>query len=361
MSDIPKPIDFVEELASFVAKSGLRLGDDARDLLLKTEIFAEKKDIFPFRWVFLAVFIREYLPLRRLLSIHGIDPSTAAEIAEKEASDTPEDYHEYDEDTYCTEDGQGDRGLLGGGSIARARSVGVESISASHVFATLLDIHETSDPPGMNNWTDEGLHVPFNTLSHITGRRYPELWIKFDTVRKELDLLSPSTRRLEQIESAPSHVRNGLLSFLADHPDYYGNCFLIMPFRQSAPLLEIQKNIVSVLADFGIRVLRADDYVYSENVFTNIEVFMRGCRFAISVIERAASDQHNANVALEIGYMLGLKKEVCLLKEKTVPSLPSDLQGRLYVEFDMFSIDVTIKANLGRWLHGRRIVPTRQL
>jgi hypothetical protein len=354
-----RPVDFIEEFASFALKSGLHLGDEARDLLIKTEEFSESRNIFPFRWVYLAVFIREYRPLRRVLSNYGLDPLAAAEVAEAAACETLEEYHENDEDLYSAEDGLGDRGLLGGASIARARAAGLTSITANHLLGALLDIHDASDPPSSNNWTDEGLHVPFNTLSHIMGRRYRELWIRFDSVRKELDLLSPSTRRLEQIEMAPAHVRNGLLSFIAEHPDYHRNCFLIMPFRESPPLLAIHQNIISVLADAGICALRADDYIYSENMLTNIEVFMHGCRFAISVIERADSDQHNANVALEIGYMLGLKKDVCLLKEKSVSSMTADLQGRLFVEFDIFSIDATIKKNLGRWLYDRRIVSAK--
>lgn len=355
------PLDFVDGFASFAQRSGLHLGADARVLLIKTEEFAESRNVFPFRCVCLAVFIREHLPLRKVFSLYGLDPVAAADIAEVAATKHSDAYHEYDEDTYFDEDGRGDRSLLGSSAIARARAAGTKSISGRDLIGALLDIHDASDPPSSNNWTDEGLHVPFNTLSHIMGGRYPELWLRFDTVRKELDLVLPANKRQEQLEAAPAHVRNGLLSFLADHPDYNKNCFLIMPFRQSSPLLEIQKNIISVLAGSGFRVLRADDYVYSENVFTNIEVFMHGCKFAVSVIERAASEQHNANVALEIGYMLGMKKEVCLLKERTVSALPSDLQGRLYVEFDMFSIDATVRTNLGRWLHDRRIVPTDQV
>ena len=129
-----------------------------------------------------------------------------------------------------------------------------------------------------------------------------------------------------------------------------------MPFRPTPQLKEVHDTIRLVLADDGFNVLRADDEIYAENVFTNIEVYMHGARFAVSVFERMGSDQHNANVALEMGYMLGMDKDVCLLKERTVAALPSDLQGRLYVEFDAFSISETISTSIRRWLRERRLI-----
>ena len=128
-----------------------------------------------------------------------------------------------------------------------------------------------------------------------------------------------------------------------------------MPFERSAPLTNIHDAIRSALHNRGFKVLRADEYTYSENLFTNIEVFMHGCKFAISVFERSRSDQHNPNVNLEVGYILGLNKRVCILKDKTIPLLNVDLQGRLYVEFDIYDPEQTIRDGLVTWLRSRRL------
>ncbi len=349
------PRSRVEDFTAYSQKHGLSLTPEAIALLTVLEETAERYDVWLDRSLILAVFIREISDLRRCFLRHGIEPASAAEIAERDATSGDGDkYNDDDEDAYA-EGGFGNRSMLTSAAILRSRSSGSKTITPLQLVGALLDAHDADTPPLTNEqWTDEGLHVPFNTLSHVIGRKHEALWLPFDTVRKELGLLSPEVMRREPIESAPAHVRNSLLSFFADHPDYSRNCFLIMPFRDSRPLTEAQAAIRAVLAEYGFKVLRADDAVYSENVFTNIEAYMYGCRFAVSVIERSASEQHNANVALEIGYMLGLKKEVCLLKEKSVAALPSDLQGRLYTEFDMFSVLPTIESSLTRWLRDRR-------
>lgn len=355
MSATPK--SRVDDFAAHCEKQHLLLSEATVSLLTTIEETAKRHNVWLHSALVLAVCIQQTADLQRCLLRHGIDPTSAAETATRVAiSDGGDNYEDGNEDAYWT-DGVGNRSALGSSAILRVRSAGAKTITPTHIIGALLDSHDADTPPLRNaEWTDEGLHVPFNTLSHITGRKHQPLWLPFDTVRKELGLLTPEAMRREPIEAAPAHVRNALLSLFADHSDYNRNCFLIMPFRDCRPLSEVQQAIRSLLARHGFKVLRADDAVYSENVFTNIEAYMYGCRFAVSIIERSTSEQHNANVALEIGYMLGLKKDVCLLKEKTVPALPSDLQGRLYTEFDMFSVLPTIDTNVTRWLRDRRLV-----
>ena len=351
-------VDRVNQFAVNADKRGLRLTAEAQALVAKIEHTAEAHNFWMDRSITLAVCLREIPDLRRCLMRHGLDPSRAADVLESEVfSRSGEDsYNDDDQDDYV-EGRFGNRSALATAAIVRVRSSGLEEITPTQLVGALLDNHDGDFPVLQNaQWTDEGLHVPFNTLSHILGEKRQELWLSFETLRKELGLATPEAMRREPIDAAPSHVKDGLLSFFADHPDYSKNCFLIMPFRDVRPLTEAQLAIRTLLAAQGLKVLRADDFVYSENVFTNIEVYMYGCRFAVSVLERSLSDQHNANVALEIGYMLGMKKDVCLLKERTVTTLPSDLQGRLYSEFDMFSVVPSIEASLGRWLRDRRIL-----
>jgi nucleoside 2-deoxyribosyltransferase len=59
---------------------------------------------------------------------------------------------------------------------------------------------------------------------------------------------------------------------------------------------------------------------------------------------------YNPNVAFEIGYLKALGKPVCLLKEKSVKSLPTDLIGKNYNEFDINNCETTIDIELDKWL-----------
>jgi predicted nucleotide-binding protein len=61
-------------------------------------------------------------------------------------------------------------------------------------------------------------------------------------------------------------------------------------------------------------------------------------------------------VSLEVGYLLGLRKPVLLLKDQTLPRLPSDLVGRLYTEFNTFDVKGTLPAGIQHWLVNKKLL-----
>lgn len=77
---------------------------------------------------------------------------------------------------------------------------------------------------------------------------------------------------------------------------------------------------------------------------------MHGCGSGIAVFERLEEENFNPNVAFEVGYMLAMKKPVCLLKDRTLTTLHADLMGKIYKEFDPQNPSKTIPAVLSRWL-----------
>lgn len=54
--------------------------------------------------------------------------------------------------------------------------------------------------------------------------------------------------------------------------------------------------------------------------------------------------------------MLALKKPMCLLKDKTLKSLHSDLVGKLYKNFDPQNAEDTIIEVLRQWLSDKGII-----
>ena len=96
--------------------------------------------------------------------------------------------------------------------------------------------------------------------------------------------------------------------------------------------------------------LRSDDKQYHDDLFFNVLTYIYGTRFGIAVFERIAAEIFNPNVSLEVGYMLGLGKGVCLLKDSTLPKLHTDLGGKIYRPFDPQNPEATIRDKLLAWM-----------
>jgi hypothetical protein len=146
------------------------------------------------------------------------------------------------------------------------------------------------------------------------------------------------------------HLQPQFERFLRDHPDPSKNFFLMMSFEPSEQLESVYSTIEATLSARGLHCVRADKKDYSEDLWTNIEIYLTCCNFGIAVYEDLHARSANPNVALEVGYMLAKRKRVLLLKEKSLPAMPSDLVHKLYKKFDAFKIGETVTAEVARWL-----------
>lgn len=156
--------------------------------------------------------------------------------------------------------------------------------------------------------------------------------------------------------TVPPHIRGSVFRFRKDNPDYEKNCFLVMSFSSSALHKRIYKVLKATLSDLKLNLLRADDKPYAPDLLSNIETYIYGCSFAIAAFERIQNDAHNPNVAFEVGYLDGLKKPVCFLKEETVSTLFTDLIGRLCCKFDIQDVETTLPPQVEKWLRDNRII-----
>lgn len=140
-------------------------------------------------------------------------------------------------------------------------------------------------------------------------------------------------------------------SVLRIKKDFEGKriAFLIMQFGESRFHEEICQTISNVMAKMGIVVLRADYKEYHPDLYNNIMAYIHAAEFGIAVFERIDDDSFNPNVAFEVGYMLALKKKVCLLKERTLRNLPTDIVGKLYRTFDLTRLEDSLTNSLSRW------------
>lgn len=153
----------------------------------------------------------------------------------------------------------------------------------------------------------------------------------------------------EEAASTPE-IASGLEKFNFDFPTGKKTAFIIMQFSETKLHKEIVSCIKDILGRHNIVALRADDKQYMDDLFPNVKVYMHACDFGVAVFDRIVEDDFNPNVSLEVGYMLGMGKNVLLLKDKTLKSLPTDLTGKLYKQFNTLDIANSLPEQIEKWL-----------
>ena len=148
----------------------------------------------------------------------------------------------------------------------------------------------------------------------------------------------------------PPELRDSLERFRADYPNSHRVSFVMMRFGKTHAHQKITAAIEKALDSAGMVSLRADAKLYHDDLLSNVLTYVHGCGSGIAVFERLEEQTFNPNVSLEVGYMLALKKPICLLKDKTLKTLHTDLIGRVYKEFDPQAPDTTIPPQLTAWL-----------
>jgi hypothetical protein len=154
----------------------------------------------------------------------------------------------------------------------------------------------------------------------------------------------------ENSTEPPTEIRKSLELFKEDHPDSLKTAFIMMKFGDSSAHLKITEAVKHSLNKFEILGIRADEKQYHDDLFYNILTYIYGCGIGIAVFERIEADEFNPNVSFEVGYMIALNKSVCLLKDRTLKTLQTDLIGKLYRVFDPLDPSNTIPDAITRWL-----------
>jgi hypothetical protein len=348
------------DLADYVERRGIRLSWVAEAIFRDTEIIASGFGVYPFGESYLAGILGRYPPLQDTLIGGAQSVSRVVKAIEKHLSnDSPSSTPFLNDRTpYSSRKHRGGspRTRMIDLAILIARENNRIEVWGADVVEAMLRSHDEAFPAGENGtWADQRLHTEYNSLAHIIGEYLPELDVSFDTVRVAIAAHPAANFPNDPFGSAPPEIHSGLRLFLEDHPNFERNCFLMMSFNPSPFHGQVLEAAREALREQGFNPLRADDRAYSDQLLSNIRIYLHGCAFGVAVFERIESNDFNPNVSLEVGYYLGLGRPVCLLKERTLPRLPSDLAGSLYREFDLQRADVTIRAELARWLQDKRL------
>jgi len=306
--------------------------------------------------IFLCALFKEDPHVRSILVTRARNVKTASELLEKVANAIDFDPYDSQSEPYSRKENRDadPRTRIIDLAMAIARRTLRREIGTTDVVEALLEVHNESCPPEDNDdWTDTRLQLPHNIVSHILGTYHKVLDLSFSAI---LEALNVPDRPRTPVEAAPASIRSAVLRLLQDHPDYDRNCFLIMSFASSRIHASIYKAIKVSLGGLRFELLRADDRAYVDDLFLNVQTYMHGCAIGIAVFERVHPDVFNPNVSFEVGYMYGLRKQVCLLKDRTLPRLPSDVAGRLYEEFDVQDPTRTIGDRIERWLRDKKLL-----
>lgn len=175
-----------------------------------------------------------------------------------------------------------------------------------------------------------GILPPYQTSD--LQDEYEELMSRYitpaiDYIQGQLEKKYQKTSQitLQNTLEYPPEILFSLKKFEEDYPHFQKNGFIMMRLDNTKVHEQITKAIRSTLGKFNLNGLRADDKEYHDGLFENVLTYMYGCGFGIAVFERLEEENFNPNVALEVGYMRALHKSVCLLKDKTIKTLPADL------------------------------------
>src|SRR5438874_1801095 len=83
------------------------------------------------------------------------------------------------------------------------------------------------------------------------------------------------------------------------------------------------------LATHGLRLHLASDAIVEDTLFANVAAYMWACRYGFALLEDRVEEGVNYNVVIEVGAMFMAGRQTALLKDTTVPTLPTDLVGHI--------------------------------
>lgn len=227
----------------------------------------------------------------------------------------------------------------------------------------LQQLRDGTDPPGLAEYT-EAEQIYNAALLVDDGYAEGDI-VRDDQGRYAAAAMTSLTRSGHDLLDSAMHasprspeppvISESLARFREDHPPGSKTAFIMMQFGTTPLHRELTAAIRESLSRYGVSGLRADDKQYHDYLFPNVLTYIYGCTFGIAVFESLQNGDFNPNVSLEVGYAWAIGKNVCLLKDGSLPTLHTDLAGRLYKQFDAQSPESTISEALAQWLRDKGI------
>ncbi len=135
------------------------------------------------------------------------------------------------------------------------------------------------------------------------------------------------------------------------------NVFIMMHYGEHGDYERIERIVRDTLSLYGFKGTLARDHTYFRNLWDSVEHCIEYSRYGIVVCEQnPIRHEFNPNVAVELGYMMALRKEVLILKENEM-QLPTNLQGLFCKKFSRRTLKKDLEKAIISWLSDRRHIP----
>lgn len=128
----------------------------------------------------------------------------------------------------------------------------------------------------------------------------------------------------------PDGASDGLKSILEQSP-FEQNVMLITRFPKDDEdhFGGLIGDIRTAVAEHGLVLHVASDGNAKDTLWENVVTYMWACKYAIVLMD-TADGAFNSNVLIEVGGMLMTGRRCAIIRDESVPAMPSDLVGHIY-------------------------------
>jgi hypothetical protein len=147
----------------------------------------------------------------------------------------------------------------------------------------------------------------------------------------------------------PMGAAGGLLDILEESP-FEQNVMLITRFPRvpDDPIAALIPVLQKVAAEHGLRLLVSSDAMKDDTLWANVVTYMWASKYAIVLFDKP-DDSLNSNVLVEIGGMLMSGRRCAILRDPSVPAMPTDLVGHIYKAVELADHEACAEA-IHRWV-----------
>lgn len=140
---------------------------------------------------------------------------------------------------------------------------------------------------------------------------------------------------------APPRWSTGI-SRLNQRFPFESNVFCMTRFPGDSPddpLPIVLDSMRTIFANRGMNLHVASDGQFEDDLLGNVGAYLWASRYGIGILENRVGKGLNYNVVLEIGAMIVTGRRCALLKDVSIPNLPTDLAGQIYKPVDLDDLD----------------------
>lgn len=147
----------------------------------------------------------------------------------------------------------------------------------------------------------------------------------------------------------PMGAASGLQRILDDAP-FEQNVMLITRFPRGPEdhFAQLIPTLRAAVASHGLTLQIASDGMAEDTLWANVVSYMWASKYAIILID-SADGVLNSNVLIEIGGMLMTGRRCAILRDTSVPVMPSDLVGHIYKPTTLVDHDASV-GEIHTWL-----------